>query len=70
MATHSTILPCLAGDTLWGHKESDTTEHTHTHTHTQTCLVVTTGGAGSGSYLQLVGEGLGQETHSETREIW
>ena len=24
----------LVGYSLWGHKESDTTEHTHTHTHT------------------------------------
>ena len=24
----------LAGYNSWGHKESDTTEHTHTHTHT------------------------------------
>ena len=26
----------LAGDTSWGHKKSDMTEHTHTHTHTHT----------------------------------
>ena len=26
----------LVGYSLWGHKESDTTEHTHTHTHTHT----------------------------------
>ena len=26
----------LAGNSPWGHKESDTTEHTHTHTHTHT----------------------------------
>ena len=26
----------LAGYNSWGHKESDTTEHTHTHTHTYT----------------------------------
>ena len=35
MATQSTI-PCLmqrnlAAYSLWGHKQSDTTEHTHTH---------------------------------------
>ena len=39
MATHSSILAgkfhgqrSLAGYSPWGHKESDTTEHTHTHT--------------------------------------
>ena len=39
MATHFSILAgkipgqrSLASP--WGHKESDTTEHTHTHTHT------------------------------------
>ena len=26
----------LSGYSSWGHKESDTTEHTHTHTHTHT----------------------------------
>ena len=47
MATHSSILAWkiprteeLAGYSLWGRKESDTTErlstHTHTHTHTHT----------------------------------
>ena len=46
MATHSTILPWLVGYSLWGHKESDTTEHTQTQTHTQTCLGVITGGGG------------------------
>ena len=45
MATHSSILAwrihgqkSLEGHSLWGLKESDTTErltHTHTHTHTQ-----------------------------------
>ena len=37
MATHSSFLPgeshvqrSLAGYSPWGHKESDTTEHTHT----------------------------------------
>ena len=43
MVTHSSILAwkshgqrSLAGYSLWGHKESDTTltEHAHTHTHT------------------------------------
>ena len=28
----------LAGYSPWGHKESDTTEHTHTHTHTHTSV--------------------------------
>ena len=44
MATHSSIpagkIPwkrSLVGYSLWGPKESDTTEHTHTHTHTHTC---------------------------------
>ena len=39
MATHSSILACRipwteepAGYSPWGHKESDTTEHTHIYT--------------------------------------
>ena len=43
IATHSSIpagkIPwkrSLVGYSLWGPKESDTTEHTHTHTHTHT----------------------------------
>ena len=33
MATHSSILAwSLVGYSLWGHRESDTTEHTHTQT--------------------------------------
>ena len=27
------------GYSLWGCKESDTTEHTHTHTHTHTFVI-------------------------------
>ena len=43
MSTHSSILAgkipwkrSLAGYSLWGPKESDTTEHTHTHAHAHT----------------------------------
>ena len=44
MTTHSVVfLPgessrqrSLAGCSPWGHKESDTAEHTHSHTHTHT----------------------------------
>ena len=43
MATHSSVLAwsphgqrSLAGYSPWGHKKSDTTEHTCTHTHTHT----------------------------------
>ena len=42
MAIHSSILPwknpmgrgAWQATVTWGHKESDTTEHTHTHTYT------------------------------------
>ena len=52
MATHSSILAwrihgqkSLEGHSLWGLKESDTTERlTHTHTHTQTIPVSCAGG--------------------------
>ena len=46
MATHSSILAwkipqrSLAGYSPWGHKESDTTEHTHIHTCVCVCVCV------------------------------
>ena len=47
MATHSSILawkiPCLAGYSPWGHKESDTTEHTtRVYIHVECMLCVYT----------------------------
>ena len=39
----------LAGYSPWGHKESDTTEHTHTHTHLGLEACALEGGAECGS---------------------